>query len=124
MSARKQVGRSDPQALARPKSNPTRWGILNDGVDRLWWVPDGEFRVFIDVYRFANKSHEAWPGQTRLAELCNCTQGEISRRLKWLVEHGLLEVVRRGHMGSRKAAVYRVRKPQDWPEDPRDKPPD
>ena len=119
MSAQKQIGRSKPQISPRPKKTSPRWEGFNDGVDRLYWVPDGEFRVFIDVYRFANKAQEAWPGQTHLAKLCNCSQGEISRRLKWLVEHELLEIVHRGHMGSRKATVYRVRPPQAWPEDPR-----
>ena len=119
MSAQKQIGRSKPQISPRPKKTSPRWEGFNDGVDRLYWVPDGEFRVFIVLYRFANESREAWPGQTLIAKRCKCSQGEVSRRLKWLVQHGILEITRRGHMGSRKAAVYRIQQPHSWPSDPR-----
>ena len=124
MTAQKQVGRSQIPKKTAPKQSAKRWSLLNDAIDHLGWVPDGEHRVFMVLYRFANESREAWPGQTLIARRCRCSQGEVSRRLKWLLEHGLLELVRRGHMGSRTAGVYRIQQPHSWPSAPPDGPPD
>ena len=78
-------------------------------------MPDGEYRVLRILVCHADKTRRAWPGQTRIAEACGRNRGTVSRRLDRLVKWGIVEVVRRGHFGSRKAAEYRIRPQSDWP---------
>lgn len=94
-----------------------RWTLSNAIDDQLGWMPDGEHRVLRVLFRHADKNGKAWPGQTGIAASCGCHQGSVSRRLKRLAKWGILEIVRRGHFKSLKAAEYRIRPPTKWPRD-------
>ena len=95
-----------------------RWSLLNAIVDRLDWMPDGERLVLFVLFRHADANGKAWPGQTRIANAIGCHQTTVSRRLKRLGGWGVLEVVRRGHKGSRKAGELRIKPPAEWPSRP------
>ena len=92
-----------------------RWSLLNAIVDRLDWMPDGERLVLFVLFRHADANGKAWPGQTRIANAIGCHQTTGSRRLEHLVGWGVLEVVRRGHKGSRKAGVLLKKPRAEWP---------
>lgn len=124
-TARRQVGRTPRETPASPasaRSSPKttagagdRWTLFNAIVDDLAWLPDRESRVLVVLFRHAGEDGKAWPGQRRIAAKCGCSQSTVSRRLRRLVEWDILEVVRRGHKGSRKAGEYRIRAPSRWP---------
>jgi hypothetical protein len=129
-TARRQVGRTPREtpvspASARLSSKASgagdRWRLFNAIVDDLAWLPDGEYRVLLVLFRYAGEEGRAWPGQLRIATACECNRGTVSRRLARLARWGIIEVVRRGHKGSKKAAEYRIRLPSRWPTE---KPPD
>ena len=92
-----------------------RWSLVNAINQRLGWMPDAEHRVLHALARYADSTNQAWPGQSRLAIDCGCHRTTVSRRIDRLVDWGVIEVVRRGHMGSRIAAVHRIRPPGKWP---------
>lgn len=124
-TARRQVGRTppiSPASAASARSSPKttvgtgdRWVLSNAIDDRLGWMPHPEYRVLRILFRYAGEDCKAWPGQTRIATACGCSQPTVSRRLCRLVKWDILEVVRRGHKGSRKAGEYRIRAPSEWP---------
>ena len=80
-----------------------------------------EYRVLRVLFRHIGTTGKAWPGQTRIAGACGLNRGHVSRLLNRLERWGVVEVPRRGHMKSRKAAEYRIRPPSKWPTE---KPPD
>ena len=98
-----------------------RWTLLNAIVERLGWMPHPEHRVLMVLFRHADRTGKAYPGQTGIGRLCGLDRGHVSRLLDRLVGWGVVEVVRRGHKGSRNAAEYRIRPPSEWPTE---KPPD
>ena len=89
--------------------------------DHLGWMPHSEYRVLRILWRHIGTTGKAWPGQTRIAASCGMNRAHVSRLLLRLERWGVIEVVRRGHMKSRKAAEYRIRPPSDWPTE---RPPD
>ena len=98
-----------------------RWDLSNAIDDRLGWMPHPEYRVLRVLFRHIGTTGKAWPGQTRIAGACGLNRGHVSRLLNRLERWGVVEVPRRGHMKSRKAAEYRIRSPSKWPTE---KPPD
>ncbi len=98
-----------------------RWALSNAIDDRLGWMPHPEYRVLRVLFRHADPTGKAWPGQSGIGRSCGLDRGHVSRLLGRLVRWGVVEVVRRGHKGSRKAAEYRIRPPSEWPtEEPPD----
>lgn len=92
-----------------------RWRLGNAIDDHLGWLPHPEYRVLRVLFRHADATGKAWPGQSRIAKACGLNRGHVSRLLSLLVGRGMIEVVRRGHKESRKATVYRLRPPSQWP---------
>jgi len=129
VTAGRAVGVPPPIANTKPKTSGRRrrgdsgdrWTLSNAIDDRLGWMPHPEYRVLRVLFRHADPTGKAWPGQTGIGRLCGLDRGHVSRLLDRLVRWGVVEVVRRGHKGSRKAAEYRIRPPSEWPTE---KPPD
>ena len=115
MTVRKQIGRSNAPPKKAAKQSSGRWELLNAMTDTLGWMPPREHRVLMILFRHADASNASRPGQTRIARSAGCHQTSVSRYLKRLTGWGVLEVVRRGHKGCRKAAVYRITSPDRWP---------
>ncbi len=105
---RGQAGRAAPPRV-------DRWKLSNAIDDRLDWMPHPEYRVLRVLFRHADATGKAWPGQTGIGRSCGIERSHVSRCLGRLVRWGVIEVVRRGHKGSRKAGVYRIRSPSQWP---------
>ncbi len=130
-TARRQVGRTPRETSVSPasaRSSPKtttgagdRWALLNAIVERLGWMPHPEHRVLMVLFRHADPTGKAYPGQTGIARACGVDRAHVSRWLGRLVGWGVVEIVRRGHKGGRKAAEYRIRPPSEWPTE---KPPD
>ena len=115
MTAKIQIGRSSSAAAIKPTETSGRWALSNAIDDQLGWMPHAEYRVLRILWRHIGTTGKAWPGQTRIAASCGMNRGHVSRLLHRLERWGVIEVVRRGHMKSRKAAEYRIRPPSDWP---------
>ena len=125
-TATRATGIPEPPANSRSKkpdkqTRGDRWSLSNSIDDRLGWMPHPEYRVLRVLFRHADPTGKAWPGQTGIARACGIDRAHVSRWLARLVGWGVIEVVRRGHKGSRKAAEYRIRPPSEWPPE---KPPD
>jgi hypothetical protein len=110
-------GHTPRRGVRGNRGHGDRWSLLNAIVDRLGWMPDGERLVLLVLFRHADANGKAWPGQTRIANAVGCDRSTVSRRLDRLVRWGMVEIVRRGHRGSRKAAEYRIRPPAEWPKE-------
>jgi len=120
------TGIPEPSKTPRSKqpdkqTHGDRWALLNAIVEQLGWMPHPEHRVLMVLFRHADAGRKAWPGQTGIARACGVDRAHVSRWLDRLVGWGVVEIVRRGHKGSRKAAEYRIRPPSEWPTE---KPPD
>lgn len=114
-------GQAAPKAVRAQPPASDRWTLLNTIIDRLSWMPHPDRLVLLVLFRHADKTGKAWPGQTGIGKSCGIDRSHVSRCLARLVRWGVIEVVRRGHKGSRKASEYRIRSPSHWPSD---RPPD
>ncbi len=123
MTAERAVGVPPPIDNTKPNTSGgrrrgdsgDRWTLSNAIDDRLGWMPHPEYRVLRVLFRHADPNGVAWPGQSGIGRSCGLDRSVVSRRLERLVGWGVVEVVRRGHKGSRKAAAYRIRPPSEWP---------
>jgi hypothetical protein len=131
-TARRQVGRTPRETPASPASDRAspktttdagdRWSLSNAIDDRLGWMPPRDRLVLRVLFKHANaKTGLTYPSTTTIGRAVGVHRAHVSRLLGRLVRWGVIEVVRRGHKGSRKAAEYRIRLPSEWPTE---KPPD
>jgi hypothetical protein len=101
-----------PSQEDRPKKRPAgdswlkkRFQCLNDFIDHSADVPDGEFRVWVIIYREVKMDKPATiPHSARRVGKTRTTVAKITKRLE---DKGLIEVVKRGGL-SGQCNAYRV----------------
>ena len=95
-----------------------RLAVSDEMVDSLGWMPDREFRVLHILFRHADETGKVSVGQTEIGRSCGLNRSQVCRLVSRLVDWGLLELVRRHHMGSKKPNEYRILPSWNWPREP------
>jgi hypothetical protein len=104
------AGRGSPSLRSRrPGKSDGRFGVLNGFVDvELRHLTRAELAVWLVLYRDTKPDGTARTGQTDLARRAGLTPRGVRKALARLIAVGLIEVVRRGRLGSG-PSVYRVK---------------
>ena len=103
-----------PSPKKKPKTRSGRWELSNAIDDNLGWIPHPEYRVLRTLFRYAGESREAWPSQNIIGRSCGIDRSHVSKCLGRLVSWDVIELVRRGHKGSRQPNVYRINSHPNW----------
>jgi hypothetical protein len=104
--AARKPGRTQARASKRDSG---RFASINRFVDgEMRSLPRAAALVWLCLWRDTKSDGKACTGATDLARRVRSDRSTVSKALKLLVDHGLLEVVRRGDLG-RGVSVYRVK---------------
>lgn len=103
--------RPSPSPAPKPKPAPVggRFGVLNEFVDvSMRGLSGSAVAVWLVLYRDTKPTGTVRTGQTDIARRAGLTPRGVRKGLAELVAAGLVEVMRRGRLGTG-PSVYRVR---------------